>query len=122
MIKTYYSSLIRGLGTLILLLGGILTFLATREGDEASRDLLEKKVVFDVSKPYSELSEAEKRERTYQIVINNIAENVEDLNHARKRTSVSSIIDKAPFLAVLGFIGTGFVALSFFIECLSSRC
>lgn len=114
--KEYHPPLLRGVGTLILLFTAVLTLKMTSDAAETATSSTRAQLTFDVSRPLAALSEQEKRERNYQLVINSISENLEELHYDLRKRSIIGTVTGSSLLAFLSVAGSMVITASFFVE------
>jgi hypothetical protein len=113
--------LLRGAGGLILLIVAIVGADISNKATKASDDLLRGTMHFDTSKPFSSLTEEEKKARPYNVAINYLTEQIGDMHYDMQKKSIVSAVTKDPWLSKATFLGSALVVLSYFSEWFMKR-
>ncbi len=111
----------RGLGSLIILFVTLLTLKIAHDSADVAQSITRAKITFDTSKPFAELDEQQKHERSYHVVINSISENLEELNHDLRKRNIVGTVTNSPTLSIIYFSGSLLIALSFFVEAFTKK-
>jgi hypothetical protein len=113
--------LMRGIGSFFILIATVASAIVTSYAQKASQCLPHIKMNFNLSHPYTELSEQEKKERHYKLILNNITSNVQELHQDMKKNTFVSTITADPRIAWMTYLGSFVIMLSFFVEWIHKR-
>jgi hypothetical protein len=109
--------ILRAIGTFAILAFTVGSFFAVQNAAEIARSSAGMPFrPIKTSTPWNSLSEQGKKERAYQNILNDIARGVADIHYDMERRSLAGVISSSPTLTSVGFIGTGFIFIAFFIE------
>jgi len=114
--KESTPSLLRAIGMISVFAVAIGSHFVARELAEIGRTRLTANIKFDLSKPFKSLSDEQKEARGYQVIINSMQDQINDLHYDMQNRNLMGAVNSSPFLIVLGFIGTVFIPCSFCAE------
>ena len=107
---------LRCLGAFAILVAAILGAVASATAAKFSTSLLKPEIRFDTSRPFAQLSDQEKKERGYHMIINNLTEKIEDLHYDLKKKDFIARITSDPKISWLTYLGSFLVMSSYFVE------